>query len=178
MSTRLTGLECLTRNLAKPCKVVQVSGSTSIIDFQSAEVSFSYGDEGDSWFLINQSSQPVKDALLASWDTTTIADGTYRLRVQVFLTGGKLVETIVPGLRVRNYTAIETSEADSNMLQPTTTQAPPAIATPIRPQPTPLSPNPAGLTPIALYANQVRAVVMVVILLALLGIHQLFKRKR
>jgi hypothetical protein len=158
--------------------VVQIIGFTGISNFQSAEVSFAYGNEGDSWFLINQSSQPVKGDVLASWDTTTIADGIYRLRVQVFLTDGKLVETIVPGLRVRNYTPVETSEVVTGNSQPTDTAVPPATPTTVRPQPTSLPPNPAGITTQAIYTQQVVAVATVFILLGLLGIYQLFKRKR
>ncbi|MDZ4158471.1 MAG: hypothetical protein U1B80_01660, partial [Anaerolineaceae bacterium] len=41
---------------------------------------------------------------LGIWDTTTITDGDYRLRVLVRLTDGRQLTTEVPSLRVRNYT--------------------------------------------------------------------------
>ncbi len=89
---------------------VNISGTTTQAGFQYAEISFSYaGAQAGSWFLVQQIQQPVNNALLAVWDTTTIADGSYHLRLQVFLSGGKVEEVVASGLRVRNYTAIETS---------------------------------------------------------------------
>lgn len=88
---------------------VQIRGSVDLEGFQSAEVSFSYASTGEAnWFLIAQLTQPVKDDLLATWDTTSIADGAYALRVVVYLNDGTSVEQKVKGLRVRNYSPIET----------------------------------------------------------------------
>ena len=67
--------------------VVVVNGHTALKNFQSTEVSYSY-TSGSSWFLISQSRNAVEDGRLAVWDTTTITDGDYKLRVQVFLSSG------------------------------------------------------------------------------------------
>lgn len=89
--------------------VVVVTGSTDVRNFSSSEVAFSYsGDPSATWFLLQQSKEPVSEDTLAYWDTTTIADGEYSLRVRVTLTSGRSVESIVEGLRVRNYSPIET----------------------------------------------------------------------
>ncbi len=90
--------------------VVEISGTTGVEGFQSAEISFAYqADPTSTWFLILQTNQPVMEGLLARWDTSTITDGLYRLRVQVFLQDGQVVEFVVDGLRVRNYSPVETS---------------------------------------------------------------------
>jgi hypothetical protein len=89
---------------------VIVTGTTQLENFQSYDVSFSYQhDSTNTWFPITESKEGVKAGNLASWDTTTITDGTYRLRIKVYLTDGRAVQTIVTGLRVRNYTPIETA---------------------------------------------------------------------
>ena len=76
--------------------VVQILGSTDMPDFLSSEVSFGYAtDPTSTWFLIEQSSVPVEEGEIASWDTSTITDGEYRLRLQVFLTTGEVHEIMV-----------------------------------------------------------------------------------
>ncbi len=88
---------------------VVVNGTTDLEGFQSYEVSFAYqADATSTWFPLYSGSTPVKEGALATWDTTTISDGVYRLRVMVYLSDGRAVQTVVSGLRVRNYTAIET----------------------------------------------------------------------
>ena len=60
-----------------------------------------------TWFLIAQGSQPVENGLLASWDTSLITDGDYRLRADQVV--GWIVERLLlPNIRVRNYTVVET----------------------------------------------------------------------
>jgi hypothetical protein len=74
------------------------------------EVSFAYGsDAGRTWFLIQESQQPVSGGALATWDTTTLTDGDYDLRLLVSLKDGTQQQVVVKGLRVRNYTPVEAS---------------------------------------------------------------------
>ncbi len=165
---------------------VVISGSTDLPGFQAAEVDFSYEQTGlENWFLIQQSQQPVTGGTLAVWDTSKIADGNYRLRVQVSLEGGRVVETTITGLRVRNYTVVETSTPTQAITaEGTLTQAPTrATATSIvltsTPQlsPTVLPPNPAQLQPGSLLFNLVMGVAFVVSLFVLLGIYLWAKGK-
>lgn len=89
--------------------MVNLEGVTDIPGFRTAEISFAYqNDPTQTWFLIQELSQPVAGGLLAAWDTTTITDGDYRLRLQVFLQDGQVVEAISEGVQVRNYTPVET----------------------------------------------------------------------
>jgi len=130
--------------------VVAITGTTDLDGFRAAEIAFAYqSDPTETWFLIQQMTQPVKEGSLASWDTTTITDGNYRLRLQVFLQGGEVLVMVVNGLRVRNYTLIETStpEVGARLETPTSTASPlPDFQVTPR-SPTPAPTNPAELSP-------------------------------
>jgi hypothetical protein len=76
----------------------------------AVEVSFSYtGDARETWFLIAELGEPAGSGELTTWDTTTLTDGVYSLRLVVLMEGGDQATVTVPGLRVRNYTPIETN---------------------------------------------------------------------
>ncbi len=152
---------------------VTVTGSTDVLDFKSAEVAFRYeGDAGNTWYLIQQSSEPVKDGALAVWDTSTIADGSYRLRVSVVLGDNRNVEVVIPDLRVRNYSTIETATPGPAVnpvekpteIKPTMTEA--VISTP-----TSLPENPAQVTSLKLGYSLAQGAVFAVACFILLGIY-------
>lgn len=89
---------------------VSIIGTTDIEGIQSFEVSFAYQrDDTNTWFLIGQGEGILRNQPLAVWDTTTISDGIYRLRIRAFLNDGRTLESVITGLRVRNYTPIETN---------------------------------------------------------------------
>ncbi len=89
--------------------MVEITGSVIGDDVVSFDVAFAYSeDTTDTWFILSSSREIVTNGVLAVWDTTTIADGTYRLRVSVELSQGEPEITIIENLRVRNYTAVET----------------------------------------------------------------------
>ncbi len=48
------------------------------------------------------SAQPVNDAVLAQWNTLTVPDGIYQLRLRAVLTNGASVYAVVAPLRVAN----------------------------------------------------------------------------
>lgn len=93
--------------------VVTIEGSASHPSFESYDLSFAYQDrESDTWFLIIDNVQsPVIDGRLGIWDTTSITDGDYKLRLRVHLENGSALESIVSGLRLRNTTPVETATA-------------------------------------------------------------------
>ena len=126
---------------------VVISGNTSIEGFVSSELSFSYNHEiSGTWFLIQQSQQPVENGILTTWDTTTLTDSIYDLRLVVFLKDGKQKQVTVTGLRVRNYTPIETSTPQPQPSQAVTlTSTPRPVPTKARLTSTPLPTNPAGI---------------------------------
>lgn len=93
--------------------VVTIAGTADHPAFQRFEVAFGYDpDPTETWFPIGEPiSTPVIDGRLALWDTMRISDGTYRLRLQVWLEDGQMLEAIVSGVRVRNYSPTETAES-------------------------------------------------------------------
>jgi hypothetical protein len=159
--------------------------------FVSAEISFAYADNPtDTWFQIAVNSQPVIAGNLASWDTTTITDGTYCLRLRVYLSDGTFLDVIVPDLRVRNYTPVETItpaptltptatpqvEFTATLLPTTTPTATPSpIATPF-PTPTALPVNPAALTPQDIYASIGSGAVVAMILFFIFEIYRVLRK--
>jgi len=121
-----------------------ITGNTEVADFDSYEVYFGYAnDQTGTWFIIQRSSSPIQNNMLTPWDTSTITDGDYALRMVVFHIDGSQEIIIVPGLRVRNYTPIET---DTPTLQPPS--ATPATGTPLSLTASPLSTLPPTVTPL------------------------------
>ena len=134
--------------------MVAVSGTVSASGLSSYDLSFAYADDPtQTWFALASGSNPVFEGELGSWDTTTLTDGDYSLRLQIFLLDGSVQEAIVSGLRVRNYTAVPTatftatSTAFVQFAPPTALLIAPVLATttPPLPTPTPLPPNPASM---------------------------------
>ena len=153
--------------------VVTITGSTNISNFQSAEVSFRYDNQDNSsWFPLQQTSQPVDNGSLATWDTTTIADDVYRIRVIVTLQDGSTLTTEVPGLRVRNYTAVETSTPSPTR---SAAQSVPLIAAAgdttqtALPTPTDLPANPAQVSPANLAASAAQGGIAAAIIFMCIG---------
>lgn len=83
--------------------LVEIRGTVPAEDFATARVAYSYMGDEDNWFLISRVEQPVEDEILAVWDTTTITDGIYQLRLTVKSIDGSKKEIIVKDLRVANY---------------------------------------------------------------------------
>ncbi|MDX9864188.1 MAG: hypothetical protein RBT34_05215 [Anaerolineaceae bacterium] len=156
--------------------IVEVIGTSEIVGFQRAEVAFAYGADSSTWFLIADSDQPVRDGVLAAWDTTTIADGRYLLRVRVNTAEGDVVDVEVKELRVRNYTPIETSTPlpEALMAEP---QVVLPEATPL-PTPTNLPENPASVTLTKLSFSLVEGAAFVLIVFLVLGTYSAARRKR
>jgi hypothetical protein len=132
---------------------VPVVVDTATEGFLSAELTFGYhGDTTGTWFLIEQSLEPVAEGIMTEWDTTTLTDGTFDLRLAVLLDSGDQYTSVVPALRVRNYSPIETDTPT-----PTVTSAPRATPSPsVTPSPTPtqLPPTPSPLPPNTLQVTQ------------------------
>jgi hypothetical protein len=132
---------------------VVILGSTGQDGFYSYELDFSYTqDPTQVWFLIQESTTPILDGILAVWDTTTITDGEYTLRLLVTHNDGTHTEDLVENLRVRNYTFMETSTPTP--IPPTSLPNQPAISPTPAPSSTP-TPTSQPPTPTALPTNPV-----------------------
>ena len=162
--------------------LVPINGFTALDGFQKAELEFAYThDQTHTWFVLNESDKPVAGGLLAQWDTTTLTDETYDLRLTVLLNDGRREGMTVTGLRVRNYTPIETDTPTP--VAPTSTPVPgdtpvPTITptptvTPIPPTFTPFPPNPAQLSTQDIATNLGKGALAVVGMFALMGIYYL-----
>ena len=159
--------------------LVQITGSTRVEGFISYELSFSFEDDptGTS-FLIQQSSEPVNYDVLGEWDTSVLTDGTYTLQLMVERQGGAPVSTFVEGLRVRNYSPIEThtpSPLQTFVLQDALDTTPLSIQLSHTPTPkptlTPRAKNPAELHTSQITSAMVCGGILAVIFLGLLGFY-------
>lgn len=157
--------------------VVQVTGNTDIKGFDSAEIQFRYQDDTtETWYLINQSRKPVENGALTSWDTTTIADGVYRLRVVVNLKDRRSAEVIVQDLQVRNYTPVENASIPQAQAATAAPTRPPLLATAtMQPTPTGLPLNPAGVSNQDLYRGVWRGVGLTLAAFIILGLYRLLR---
>jgi len=157
---------------------VTITGNSNVAGFVLVEVSFSYAnDPTNTWFLITSSSQPVAQGTLAVWDTTTITDGLYTLRLRVTLADGSYVDVTVLDLRVRNYTPVETDTPTPVPLQATPVPEATTTATPF-PTPTALPPNPAALSQSRIYASLGYGVVGACLFFLLLGVWAWARRSK
>jgi hypothetical protein len=157
--------------------VVTINGSSNLSDFASYEVAFAYvGDTTGTWFQIHTSGQSVNKGELALWDTTTITDGDYSLRLRVFQTTGNFKDMIVSNLRVRNYTPIETPTLAGVSTAAAFTPVATITVTPY-PAATALPRNPAALTPMDVSISVGVGGLIAILFLSILGIYLWQRRK-
>jgi len=159
--------------------VVTISGSVTVLGFSSYELSFAYeNDPTQTWFKLTSSTLPVFEGELGTWDTTTLTDGDYTLRLRVFLLDGTTQELIMSDLRVRNYTPIPTATPTPTstpvvqFVAPTAQLIRPVLATATLslPTPTPLPPNPASLAESSISSALGRGAALALLLFVVFGL--------
>jgi hypothetical protein len=157
--------------------IVPISGSDQLVGRLYSEVAFAYaGDTTGTWFLIATVNEPVLDGTLTNWDTTTITDGNYILRLRVYLSNGTFRDVTTPNLRVRNYTPIETPTPAPTAVRPTLKPTITLTSTPF-PTPTMLPPNQAILTPADVTVSIAYGGIAAIILLIIIGFYLWLRRK-
>jgi hypothetical protein len=157
--------------------VVTISGTSDVTGFSSAEIAFSFTDDPTgTWFLIATNSQAVINDKLTTWDTTVITDGNYVVRLRVTLLDGSTRETLVSGLRVRNYTPVETPTPMPVVPEATPLPTITPTGTPF-PTPTALARNPATLVPRDVSTSILYGGLMAISILILLSIYLWLRRK-
>jgi len=103
---------------------VIIRGNTSVNGFLSYEIDFAYtSDPTQSWFLIQESTSPVSDGILAVWDTSVITDGDYSLRLLISKAGDGQETIEITDMHVHNYTPIETQTPTSTKVYATSIAA-------------------------------------------------------
>ena len=158
---------------------VSITGTTDIPGFVSAELDFAYAsDATGNWFPIQTFSQPATNSTLAAWDTTSISDGNYILRLRVVLQDGTLHDATIR-IQVRNEappaTAVSTATSTPAFVPQLSTSLPAATtsATPTTPPfstPTFLPSNPAEVQTDEVYRGIERGALIIVGLFIFLGI--------
>src|SRR5574340_763697 len=144
--------------------VVEIRGTVAAVNFLSAALEFSYsGTTGAQWFSIADVPAPVVSDRLALWDTSTISDGAYVLRLRVNGTDGTVHDAVI-GVQVRNYTTAPTAAAQATstvvpslrISTPVVAARTPAAVSSQAETPTPLPANPARITKADLMAGAAR----------------------
>ena len=157
--------------------IVTVYGSSDVAGFSSVEFSFAYSDDPTgTWFLISTSDQPVTTGALATWDTTIITDGNYILRMRVFFSDGTTSDATVSGLRVRNYTHVETPTPIPTAPEATSVPTLTPTETPF-PTPTSLPRNPVELSSTNIFGSILYGGLAAILVILILIIYLWLRRK-
>ncbi len=137
---------------------VVIRGSNAVEGFRSYELDFTYSaDPTQSWYMIQENTEPIQDGIMAVWDTNNLTDGDYNLRLLIYKTDGTWSAVTVAGIQVQNHAPLENSVIPPTVMHvtlgpatPNSTSAPPgnlqAEATPLPSTPTPLPVNPAEIS--------------------------------
>ncbi|MGE5462290.1 MAG: hypothetical protein ACM3PS_02990 [Syntrophothermus sp.] len=157
---------------------VNIIGTTSLSNFLSAQLDFSYANAPvETWFPIQTLSQPVFDSPLYTWDTTTITDGNYILRLRIFLGDGSVQEVTVPIVLQNDAQPAPTPAPTSTPGEVTVLVPTPfllaASPTPTdlpRSTPTPLPANPVSLDQGTVFSSFGRGALVIIGMFVLAGL--------
>ncbi len=132
--------------------VVTITGNATIQDFQFYKVEWGRGAEPQEWHLLGSTfPQPVENGVLVQWDTTTVPDGVYSLRLRVVKKDGNYSEYYVRQIVVANKRPTETPTRPPEPTQAAATPTPGPTATLAILQPTAAlarpSPTPTPVRP-------------------------------
>lgn len=164
---------------------VPIVVNTAVEGFEAVELAFAYADNPTgTWFTLFQGNQPVSGDAIVQWDTSQISDGIYTLRLTVRLSDGTQQSDEAAGLRVRNYTAIESdtptpvtpSATPPPQDTPVPSLTPTPTGTPRPPTPTPLPANPAVLEPNDVLLSVARGALATLGIFALIGLYGALRR--
>jgi hypothetical protein len=157
---------------------VTITGKIDAPTFLSAQLEFAYASNPtNTWFTIQAFSQPIAESTLAVWDTTSITDGDYVLRLRVNFEDGTFQEVTVP-IKIGNDVLPTPTPEPTLTPEPETVLIPTpfllaASPTPTdlpRPTPTELPSNPVSLGQGQIYASLGRGALVILGLFALAGL--------
>ncbi|HCK65128.1 MAG TPA: hypothetical protein DHW49_02585 [Anaerolineae bacterium] len=156
---------------------IQIQGSIDYPTFASAELAFTFAsNSGDTWFPIQTFPQPLTDSNLAVWDTTSVTDGDYNLRLRITLQDGTFLDFIITDLKIRNQELPTPTATDAPLPQFDNNATPtPRIIEPTEivlsfPSSTPLPPNPASITTDSIYRVFAQSAFVVLVLFVLFSL--------
>lgn len=177
-----SGLPAITAPTAKEVlrSEVTITGSTDVPNFIFAQLDFAYASNPtDTWFNIRTFSQAAAESTLAVWDTTSISDGDYVLRLRVTVEAATFQEVMVPvtvmnDVSLSTPTSIPTSTAEPEIAvqipTPFLLAASPTATDLPRPTPTMLPPNPASLGQNEIYGSIGRGALVMIGLFIFAGL--------
>jgi hypothetical protein len=112
---------------------VEILGTIPEENFSSAELAYAYANtDTPAWFILVKDLKPASVAVLTTWDTNSISDGNYKLKLTVNYQDGSTAEVVVDNLLVRNYTPVEitptASTSETEIVLTPATETPGAYA--------------------------------------------------
>ncbi len=157
--------------------LIPVIGNTDVEGMETWELSFSYiNNARETWFTIDEGDDALNNEIITQWDTTTITDGDYQLRLRVFHPENKISEALISDLRIRNYTLIETRIPEVNL----TPNLLPTIELTATSQPmtlTPLPVNPMEVSERDIVNSLAHGAVTAFTLIAIIGLYASIRKK-
>ncbi|HHB90217.1 MAG TPA: hypothetical protein ENK60_02790 [Anaerolineae bacterium] len=128
---------------------VSIQGTATHPDFWKYELAAApQGTE--NWFIITVSETPVVNGVLGEWDTRTVADGPYSIRLRVVRRDGNYDEYFVRNVTVSNAAPPPTPTPEETPTPTPTPTSKPPTATPVQLTPEIPTPTPApSATPTA-----------------------------
>lgn len=158
---------------------LRIQNSLPSTQFNGIYFGYAQQPATNATFPIWESTQPLPNQLEITWDTTTLTDGNYTLRVYILRRDGTPLEITVPNLRIRNYSPIETptpTAAPTRDPQNTAATPTPTLTT----TPPPATGTPLPTNPVTLQPQQINRSLTIGALLALIAIllHTLYSSLR
>jgi hypothetical protein len=90
--------------------IVEISGTADAAGMVRYRIEFAYDpNPTDTWFPIAESTTPVRSGLLAAWDTSTLREGKYLLRLIAYFGNDSATTVEASGIRV--YRALPATPA-------------------------------------------------------------------
>jgi hypothetical protein len=161
--------------------VVNITGKSEVNGFSRYEVEFSYDQNPvNTWFLLLRSDQQVKGGQLTVWDTSSLTDGDYSIRLRVYFADGSWRDAVVSNVKVRNYTSTQTAApTQTPRSNPTSPPTRTATSTP-SPMPTPtlLPSNMAELSMYQVWSSLGRGALATALLFIVFGLILRSRSKR
>ncbi len=150
---------------------------------RGVRVSFAYAEgTPGNWFYISSleldTEGGAQEDFQVEWDTTKITDGQYDIRVRVDYRDDSQVSTTVSGLRIRNYSPVETSTPQPPGRAVSTAQVRLTGETTAVPTPSPLPSNPATLQEEELYGAVLKGLGLVGGSFLLYGLYRWIQNRR
>ncbi len=162
---------------------IQIIGTVTGTGLETAEISFRYqASQSKSWFVIHKTTTPVVNDIIATWDTSTIADGAYQIRVLAVYEKGRRQEEIISDLNVRNYTPFDPIKTENPEVI-STENLPNQIATvesipTLKPSPSAMPTNEMIISPSQFTTTAIQGAILGVLFLLVLALYIIIRSRK